>query len=193
MLAHQYDQMGRTDEAEAAYKRGWAINPSYLQKVPEYAAFLVKVRKPEDALAVIESVKDDANSRFQYHLVRGRALLGLQRYDEAVQSLLAGNRIYNSDAGLLAALGTGYLRLGQKEKALEALRASLKLNRISRRSRSSSGRSKAKDGPEIRAPVARVLRRDQRRRRPVALRHLGQVYRGHPQGRRHRRRQARVP
>jgi GWxTD domain-containing protein len=128
MLAHQYDQMGRTDEAEAAYRRGWAINPSYLQKVPEYAAFLVKVRKPEDALAVIESVKDDANSRFQYHLVRGRALLGLQRYDEAVESLLAGNRIYNSDAGLLAALGTGYFRLGQKEKALEALRASLKLN-----------------------------------------------------------------
>ncbi len=128
MLAHQYDQMDRKAEAEEAYKKGYAANPSYLQKVPEYAAFLVSVQKPEDALALIEAVKDDANFGFQYHLVKGRALLALQRNDEAVQSLLLGNRIYNSDAGLLAALGTGYHRLGQKEKALEALRASLRLN-----------------------------------------------------------------
>ena len=128
MLAHQYDEMDRQAQAGAAYQKGYAANPSYLQKVPEYAAFLVKIQKPEDALAMIEKVKDDTRSRFQYHLVKGRALLGLQRNGEAVQSLLAGNRIYNSDAGLLAALGTGYHRLGQKAEALEALRASLKLN-----------------------------------------------------------------
>jgi Flp pilus assembly protein TadD len=60
--------------------------------------------------------------------LRGRALLALGRNDEAVQSLLLGNRIYNSDAGLLAALGTGYHRMGQGAEALAALRASLKLN-----------------------------------------------------------------
>jgi len=128
MLAHQYDQMDRNAQAENAYQKGFAANPAYLPKVPEYASFLLKAQKPGEALTLIEAVKNEASFRFQYHLVRGRALLGLQRYDEAVQSLLAGNRIYNSDAGLLAALGTGYHRLGQKEKALEALRASLKLN-----------------------------------------------------------------
>lgn len=128
MLAHQYDQMDLKAKAETAYRKAYAANPSYLQKVPDYAAFLLKAQKPEEALTVIETVKDDANFRFQYFLLRGRALLELKRNDEAVQSLLFGNRIYNSDAGLLAALGTGYHRLGQKENALGALRASLKLN-----------------------------------------------------------------
>lgn len=128
MLAHQYDQMDRKAEAEAAYRSAYASNPTYLQKIPDYAAFLLKDQKPEEALTVIEAVKDDANLKFQYFLLRGRALLELKRYDEAVQSLSSGNRIYNSDAELLAFLGTGYYRLGQKENALAALRASLKLN-----------------------------------------------------------------
>jgi len=128
MLAHQYEQMERHAEAEAAYKTAYAANPSYLQKVPDYAAFLLKERKPEGVLTLVEALKDDANLRFQYFLLRGRALMELQRYEEAVQSLASGNRIYNSDAGLLAALGAAYAKLGQKDKALEALQASLKLN-----------------------------------------------------------------
>ncbi len=128
MLAHQYDQMDLRARAEASYQKAYAANPSYLQKVPDYAAFLLKVQKPEEALTLVETIKDDSKLRFQYLLLKGRALLGLDRPEEAVQSLLLGNAIYNSDAGLLAALGTGYSKLGQREKALEALRASLKLN-----------------------------------------------------------------
>ncbi|MGZ4886834.1 MAG: GWxTD domain-containing protein [Candidatus Aminicenantales bacterium] len=128
MLAHQYDQMDRMAEAEAAYKKAYAMNPSYLQKIPDYAAFLLKDRKPADALTVIEAAKSDAKLQFSYYLLRGRALLDLKRYDEAVQSLSLGNKMYNSDAGLLAALGSAYHGLGKKEDALEALRASLRLN-----------------------------------------------------------------
>jgi GWxTD domain-containing protein len=128
MLAYQYDQMGRMAEAEAAYRSAYLANPAYLQKIPEYAAFLLKAQKPEDALAVVEAIKDDANVRFQYYLLRGRALLELKRYEEAVQSLSIANSMYNSNPSLLAALGSGYYRLGQKENALAALRASLKLN-----------------------------------------------------------------
>jgi tetratricopeptide (TPR) repeat protein len=128
MLAHQYNQMDRMAKAEAAYKRAYAANPSYLPKIPEYSAFLLKAQKPEEALTLIEMVKNAANLRFEYFLLKGRALLDLKRYDEAVQSLSLGNKIYNSDAGLLAALGSAFHGLGQKENALEALRASLKLN-----------------------------------------------------------------
>jgi GWxTD domain-containing protein len=128
MLAHQYDQMDQRAKAEAAFKKAYAGNPAYLQRIPEYAAFLLKDNKPEEALTVVDSLKNDSNLRFQYFFLRGRALLELKRYDEAVESLSSGNRIYNSDAGLLAALGTGYYRLGQKENALAVLRASLKLN-----------------------------------------------------------------
>ena len=127
MLARQYEEMDLMDKAAAAYQRAYTANPAYRQKVPDYAAFLLKDGKFQEALTVAETIKDDGNLRFQYLLLRGRALLGLGRDEEAVASLSAGNRIYNSDAGLLAALGTGYYRLGEKEKALEALRASLKL------------------------------------------------------------------
>jgi len=128
MLARQYEEMGLMAQAGEAYSQARAANPSYLQRVPDYANFLLKAQKPDEALAVIEAVKDDTNLRFQYYLARGRALLALKRYDEAVQSLVMGNGIYNSDAGLLAALGESYDHQGEKDKALAALRASLRLN-----------------------------------------------------------------
>jgi Tfp pilus assembly protein PilF len=52
----------------------------------------------------------------------------MEKYEEAMENLLAGNEIYNSDTSLLNALGFCYYKTGQKDKALEVLRASLKLN-----------------------------------------------------------------
>jgi Flp pilus assembly protein TadD len=127
MLAYQYDQTGQTAQAEAAYRKAHALNPGYLVKIPEYAGFLVRAKKAEEALALIEKVKDDSNLRFQYFLIRGRALASLERYPEAILSLQEGNRIYNSDSGLLTALGTCYYKTGDMEKALAALKASLEM------------------------------------------------------------------
>jgi GWxTD domain-containing protein len=128
MLAFQYDQTGQLDRAEEAYRRALALNPAYLLKIPEYAGFLLKAKKPAEALRLIETVKDDANLKFSYFLIKGRALAGLERYGEAVLSLQEGNKIYNSDSGLLAVLGTCFYKTGEKERALAALKASLSLN-----------------------------------------------------------------
>ncbi len=128
MLAYQYDQTGQLDRAEESYRRALALNPAYLPKVPEYAGFLIKAKKPEEALRLVETVKDDANLKFPYFLIKGRALAALERYDEAVLSLQEGNKIYNSDSGLLAVLGTCFYKTGEKERALAALKASLSLN-----------------------------------------------------------------
>jgi tetratricopeptide (TPR) repeat protein len=128
MLAYQYDQTGQLDRAEESYRRALALNPAYLPKIPEYAGFLIKTKKHEAALRLIETVKDDANLKFSYFLIKGRALAGLERYNEAVLSLQEGNRIYNSDSGLLAVLGNCYYKTGDKERALAALKASLSLD-----------------------------------------------------------------
>jgi tetratricopeptide (TPR) repeat protein len=128
MLAEQYDRAGQFDLASAAYRKAHELNPSYTQKIPDYASFLLMRESPRDALALIEEIAGDSGLAFQYHLLKGRALLALKRYDEALLSLQEGNRIYNSDSGLLAALGTCYYRMGDKEKALTALKASLSLN-----------------------------------------------------------------
>jgi tetratricopeptide (TPR) repeat protein len=77
---------------------------------------------------MIERIKTEEKLRFPYALLKGQALAGLERYDEAILSLQEGNRIYNSDAGLLATLGNCYYKIGDNARALEALKASLKLN-----------------------------------------------------------------
>ena len=128
MLAFQYGQVGQADKAREAYAKALDLNPGFLVKIPEYAAFLIKDKRCADALGLLERIKAEDKLRFQYALLKGQALAGLERYDEAILSLLEGNRIYNSDAGLLALLGTCYYKVGDAAKALEALKASLKLN-----------------------------------------------------------------
>jgi len=54
--------------------------------------------------------------------------MGLEKYADAIASLLEGNRIYNSDTGLLNVLGTCYFRTRRTEEALNVLNASIKLN-----------------------------------------------------------------
>jgi tetratricopeptide (TPR) repeat protein len=49
-------------------------------------------------------------------------------YRPAIQSLLEGNKIYDSDTQLLNALGFCFYKTGQKKDALNALNASLRLN-----------------------------------------------------------------
>ena len=54
--------------------------------------------------------------------------MGMGEYSEAITNLLEGNKIYNSDTRLLNSLGFCYYNAGQKEKALDTLKASLRLN-----------------------------------------------------------------
>jgi tetratricopeptide (TPR) repeat protein len=104
------------------------LNPSYKNKIPEFGLFLIKNQRYDEALALIEAIQDEAKLKFQFYFLKGRALMGLGHYNEAIESLRMGNVIYNSDAPLLAALGTCYYKTGDKARALAALKASLKLN-----------------------------------------------------------------
>jgi tetratricopeptide (TPR) repeat protein len=52
----------------------------------------------------------------------------LEKYPEAIDNLLEGNKIYNSDIRLLNSLGFCYYKTRQKAKSLEVLKASLRLN-----------------------------------------------------------------
>jgi GWxTD domain-containing protein len=128
MLAHQYDRMDENEKAEAAYKKALDLNPTYKQRIPDYAEFLLKVKKFRGALDLIETIKEETKLRFPYYLIKGRAFLGLEKYAEAVANLAEGNKIYNSDTVLLNALGYGYYKTGQVQNALNVLNASLKLN-----------------------------------------------------------------
>ena len=54
--------------------------------------------------------------------------MGMEMYSRAIENFLEGNKIYNSNITLLNSLGYSYYKTGEREKALEALKASLRLN-----------------------------------------------------------------
>jgi len=128
MLAHQYDSLNKGDKAEANFKKAYEMRPDYFKGLIDYANFSLKMNKLDKALELIEIVKDDEEQKFSYFLVKGKALMGLGRYAEAIDNFLEGNKIYNSDLSLLNSLGFCYYKTDQKEKALETLEASLRLD-----------------------------------------------------------------
>jgi len=127
-LAYQYDKAKKYAEAEKNYIRAFELNPKYLEGLVEYAKFLLKINKVDRALSLIENIKNNEKLKFDYYLIRGVALMKKGKYGKAIANLLEGNKIYNSDTRLLNSLGFCYFKSGQKSKALDVLKASLRLN-----------------------------------------------------------------
>jgi len=127
-LAYQYDRVKNYPKAEESYKKAYSLNPEYTRGAVEYAQFLIKIKKPNVALNLIESVKEDEGLRFEYYLIKGQALMGMEQYFQAIENLLKGNKIYNSNTHLLNSLGFCYYKTNQRKEAIEVLRASLRLN-----------------------------------------------------------------
>lgn len=128
MLASQNRKLKKYEQAESYYSRAFEMNPDFKNGLIEYASFLVEFEQYDRALEMVEKFKDVEDFRFQYHLLKGKALMGLERYKEAIESFLEGNKIYDSDTGLLNSLGFCYYKTDQNKNALDALKASLKLN-----------------------------------------------------------------
>jgi GWxTD domain-containing protein len=126
--ASQYAKINELEKAEASYAQAFRMKPDYKRGLVEYSNFLYRVKKYDEILQLIEPIQDDENLRFEYFLLGGKAFMGKGQYDEAIASFQEANQIYDSDISLLNSLGFCYYRLGDKDKALQALRASLRLN-----------------------------------------------------------------
>jgi len=128
MLAEQYENLNKDGKAEENYAKAYAMRPDYILGLIDYANFILKLNKFDKSLELIEKAKDNEEQKFNYYLIKGKALMGLGRYAEAIAEFLEGNEIYNSDLGLLNSLGFCYDKTGQTQEALEILNISLKLN-----------------------------------------------------------------
>jgi len=128
MLANQYEKVDEHEKAEVNFKRAYELKPDNKKGLIWYANFLLEVQKFDKALELAENLKEDENLRFDYYLIKGIAFAGNGQYSEAINNLLEGNKIYNSDTRLLNSLGWCYYKTGQKNNALEALKASFRLD-----------------------------------------------------------------
>ena len=127
-LAGQYDKTGAYAKSGALFQKAYEMKPDHAEGIVDYADFLIKTGKFDEALRLSEALKNNDKFRFDHFLVRGRAQMGKGEFGSAVESLLEGNKIYNSDTRLLNALGSCYYRTGRKKEALDVLAASLRLN-----------------------------------------------------------------
>jgi len=128
VLAHQYEKVNDLDSAEQSYARVHEMKPDYKRGLVDYANLLYKKEKFDDILTLIEKISSNEEMRFEYYLLKGKAYMGMKNYTDAIDNFLQGNEIYNSDISLLNAIGYCYFKTGEKQKALDALNASLKLN-----------------------------------------------------------------
>ncbi len=127
-LATQYEKIGVPERAEACFQKAHEMQPDYPEGIIGYADFLLRINKPEEAMRLVEKLEGNEKFRFNFYLLKGRAFMGRGDFGAAVESLLEGNKIYNSDTALLNALGFSYYRTGRKKEALGSLGASLRLN-----------------------------------------------------------------
>jgi GWxTD domain-containing protein len=128
VLATMYDKVNEYEKAEFFFTKAYGLKPDYKQGLISYANFLLKVKKFTESLELIETIKEDESLKFNYYFLKGKVQMGMGNYAEAINNLLEGNKIYNSDTGLLNSLGLCYYKTLQKEKALNVLNVSLRLN-----------------------------------------------------------------
>ncbi len=128
MLASQYEKLSEPAKAEARYAEGFRLRPEYERGIVDFARFYLNSGRFARSLEIVESLKASQDFRFEYFLIKGLAYQGMEDFERAVEHLLQGNAVYNADTELLNALGYCYFRVGEREKSLEALRASLRLN-----------------------------------------------------------------
>jgi GWxTD domain-containing protein len=128
MLAQQTEKMNRPEAAKPLYEEAYRLNPEYKEGVVMYGNFLNKIGAFEDALQIAEELRQDDRRQFMFHVIRGQALMGQNKLEEALADLVEANKMYNSETNVLNSLGKCYYRLGRKTEAREAFQASLKLN-----------------------------------------------------------------
>ncbi|MDD8015517.1 MAG: GWxTD domain-containing protein [Acidobacteriota bacterium] len=127
-LARQAENAGKREAAEECYQRAMSLAPADADAVAYYCGFLMRTKNYGRALEFIEKVGAEPALKFDYSVIKGRALQELGRCEEAVPLLLEANKIYNSDTRVLNALGRCFHKMGDTTQALEVLKASLSLD-----------------------------------------------------------------
>jgi GWxTD domain-containing protein len=128
VLGQQWQAIGELDKAEAYYLKCVQENPEFVEGLVARLAVGNKLKKYQEVLAAAESLGKSEKFAMDYHLIKGTALFGLERYDAALDELLAANKIYNSDVRVLNLLGFTFAKLGDMPEALKAFQASLGLS-----------------------------------------------------------------
>jgi TolB-like protein len=121
---------GKREEAGPYFTRAVALNPADVQISYTQAWWLSRVDRFEEALKVLDdAILHDPFPPNWYWEVRGRALFGLRRYDEVIESLLPMTPIQPWDYAYMAASHAYCGRVSEAKVAMsKAVQADPKLS-----------------------------------------------------------------
>jgi tetratricopeptide (TPR) repeat protein len=128
VLGQQSETVGDLEKAESYFLKSVRDKPDFLEGQIARLFVAIRLNKFAEVLADVEGLAAKEKFALEYRLIKGTALFGLERYDAALDELLAANKVYNSDTRVLNLLGRTFFKLNDMEEALKAFEASLRLN-----------------------------------------------------------------
>ncbi len=128
ILGQQFEGIDNLEKAELHLAKSVQDNPDFAEGYVAQLTLANKLQRYSQVLAAVEHLNRFSKFAFDYHLIKGTALFGLDRYDAALDELLKANKIYNSDIRVLNLVGFAFFKLNDLEEALKAFEASLVLN-----------------------------------------------------------------
>src|SRR5262249_53648293 len=100
----------------SAYKRALELNPYDYKSAREEAGLVVE-QNPQDAFALVNRSLDLHPEDEEALVIRGRALLALNKPDEAIADLKKANSLSPENETVHFQLARAYRKLGQKQEA----------------------------------------------------------------------------
>lgn len=129
IVATQYESIDDLENAGKYFTRCLENNPDFYEGQVKWLTLLNRQKKFTQVLVEVEKLKKSEKHLFDFHLIKGTALLGMQDYPNALTELVKANEIYDSDIRVLNLLGYTFLNLNDIPEALKAFNASLNLNK----------------------------------------------------------------
>ncbi len=127
-LGQQYEGAGDLEKAGSYFTKSIQDNPDFPEGHVARLTIGNKLQKYSEVLSAVEALDKFPKFTFEYHLIKGTALYGLERFEPALEELLLANKSYNSDPRVLNLIGSTFFKLNDMAEALKAYEASLKLN-----------------------------------------------------------------
>jgi GWxTD domain-containing protein len=128
IMGQQYEATGKLDNAEAFFAKSIQNKADFAEGFLAQLYLANKRQQYSDVLAKVENLARFEKFAFDYHLLKGSALFGLERFEPALDELLKANKIYNSDTRVLNLLAFAFFKIDDLKEALKACEASLLLN-----------------------------------------------------------------
>lgn len=127
-LGQQCEGAEDFEKADLFYEKCVTSNPDFAEGWVALLNIENKLHKYTQVLSAVEKLKKFDKFTFNYYVIKGTALCGLDKFNLALDELLKANKIYNSDVRVLNLIGYTFFKLNDMAEALKAFDSSLALN-----------------------------------------------------------------